>query len=211
MTPITSQPAPATFARLVGTPGSTFLSRVSKPTSKEWASHDYWNRMAWDVYSLYGGVCSYFCHFIPTDTGGRSVDHFAPKSKYPHLAYDWTNYRLSSATANGRKSDHEDVVDPFLVQLGWFVLDFPAMVVRPGDNLGAATLSIVESSITRLQLNSDETCIKGRFRWLVQYCELAVHDEPRAFAILLRDAPFIARELDRQSLRGGAIIARVTF
>ncbi len=36
--------------------------------------------------------CSY-CGIFPLkqDVGGRSIDHFKPKSKYPNLAFEWTN------------------------------------------------------------------------------------------------------------------------
>lgn len=32
------------------------------------------------------------------------VEHFRPKNDYPWLAFDWTNYRLSGAKPNGKKS-----------------------------------------------------------------------------------------------------------
>ena len=53
-------------------------------------------------------------YWIPPVTGGRSVEHFAPKKKHRDFAYEWDNHRLVCSVMNSRKRDFEDVLDPLL-------------------------------------------------------------------------------------------------
>jgi hypothetical protein len=90
---------------------------------------------------------------------------------------------------------HEDVLDPFLLHDGWFVIDFPSMLVRPDSNLAHADRQAVRATIDRLGLNDEGTCLKSRVKWLRDYCS---HDI--SFDHLRRNAPFIVAELERQEL-----------
>jgi hypothetical protein len=148
-----------------------------------------------ELHDAYGGICAYSCHWIPYDTGADTVEHFRPKDTYPGDAYEWSNYRLVCATLNGRKGIHEDVLDPFLIEEGWFTIDFPSMLVKPRADLEPADRLRVHTSIDRLSLNDEGTCLKSRVRWMTDYC---THDI--TFEYLRRNAPFIAAELERQGL-----------
>ena len=186
---------PERFNSRVRRRGLRFIRSNKEPTAKEWRTHAYWREVAPELYRTYGGVCAYSCHWIPSDTGANTVEHFRPKDLYPRKAYDWSNYRLVCSTLNGRKGKYEDVLDPFLIQDGWFVIDFPSMLVKPHSDLSPSRRKKVEATITRLGLNDEGTCLKSRVKWLKDYCS---KDIP--FSYLRSNAPFIVAELERQGL-----------
>ena len=111
------------------------------------------------------------------------------------IANVWSNFRLMCGTLNGRKGDYEDVIDPFRVANGTFALDFPSLFVKPAPNLSRHMANRVSATIARLQLNDEGTCIKARERYVKQYCQGLID-----FALVEREAPFIAFELTRQGL-----------
>ncbi len=192
---IEPQPEPNDFEILVRRPGRQFLRRIPNPKSREWRSHSYWRNVSGELRSAYNGICAYTCHWIPTDTGAGTVEHFKPKSKHPQDAYEWDNYRLVCSMLNGRKGNHEDVLDPFTIQDGWFVLDFPSLLVKPAPDLDDDLRAKVIATRKRLKLNDDESCVEARLQWVRDYCEGNIsHDHLR------KHAPFIARQIEQQGL-----------
>lgn len=91
-----------------------------------------------------------------------SVDHFVPKSRRPDLAYEWSNYRLALPQVNSYKGDSTDVIDPFVVHEGWFVLDFPSCLVRPALALPSATTEQIEKTVQVLKLNDADHFVQER-------------------------------------------------
>ena len=196
------QPEPDDFDVRVRKRGKAFLARVPHPTPKEWANHDYWVDILGELHSRYTRICAYSCLRIPY-VDGRSVDHFHPKAKYPGSAYEWDNYRLVFSTLNGRKGTYEDVLDPFEVEDGWFMIEFPSLLVRPSPTLTPGLRSKVINTCKHLGLNEEDTCLRERYDYVRLYCRnLASSDEGIPWATLVSWAPFLARELDRQGLRG---------
>lgn len=195
---VTLAAEPQDFEQKVREPGRKFLALTPKPTSKQWAAHRYWRHVLPSLHDSYRGICAYSCHWIPYDTGADTVEHFRPKDKHPQLAYDWMNYRFVCATLNGRKGIEEDVLDPFDVTDGWFALQFPSMLVVPGDDIEIDVLASVRRTIDRLRLNDEGTCLKSRVKWVSDYANGGI-----TFDHLVRHAPFIGRELERQDLVDG--------
>jgi hypothetical protein len=193
--PIKIQPAPVDFEAKVKEPGEAFLAKNPKPNSRDWSRHSYWRRSIEDLYRSYNCICAYSCHWIPPDTGAKTVEHFKPKGKYPAEAFHWENYRLVCSTLNGRKSDYEDVLDPFTLEEGWFILDFPSLLVHPSDALSKNDTQRVRTTIKRLGLNDEGTCLQARVSWVESYIQM-----PLPFPYLEQNAPFIAYELKRQGL-----------
>jgi hypothetical protein len=146
--------------------------------------------------TAYKGICAYTCHWIPPDTGFSSVDHFEARDANPSRAYDWTNLHLVCGRLNGRKSHYSDVIDPFRAENFWFALDFPSMLLKPRDGLPPVIEQNVLSTIQRLKLNDDDTCVQARLAWVLDFCD----DPGLPFPLLRKYAPFIARELVRQGL-----------
>ncbi len=192
---VVPQSPPDDFETLVRQPGQEFLSQIPNPTSKQLSNRPYWRRVGGALHAAYGGICAYSCHWIPYDTGAETVEHFKPKTKYPQRAYEWANYRLVCSTLNGRKGDHEDVLDPFKIQDSWFVLEFPSLLVKPGPDLDAEIRAKVIATRKRLKLNDDESCVKARMRYVRDYCQGRI-----TFDFLRDDAPFIARQIEQQGL-----------
>ncbi len=192
------RPEPNDFARLVRNPGRRFLRITPRPSTAQWQTHSYWRRILSDLHDAYSGICAYSCHWIPYDTGADTVEHFLPKRNYPDRAYEWSNYRLVCATLNGRKRDSENVIDPFVIENEWFVLDFPSLIVKLGPGVPDDLAQAARNTIDLLGLNDEGTCLKSRLKWVEWYC---LDEIP--FAHLQRCAPFIAFELERQGLVDG--------
>jgi hypothetical protein len=189
------QPEPQDFDTLVRVPGETFLKKHPNPTTRQWKSRAYWRRILPDLHNAYKGICAYSCHWIPYDTGHDTVEHFQPKAVVPTQAYEWNNYRLVCGTLNGRKGT-DNVLDPFGIQDGWFILDFPSLLVKPGQNLTTSIRQEILQTIERLGLNDEGTCLRARARYVKCFCTGVF-----PFQHLIEEAPFIAREIQRQNLR----------
>lgn len=188
MIPVSPQPEPPTFDEWVRRPGLDALASGVEDLP------DYWRRCLGDLYEAYKGICAYICIYIPPVTGGRTVEHFAPKSKVRELAYEWRNYRLVCSVMNSRKRDFEDVLDPFEIGDGWFILDLIFMQVLPRPSLDPETTAQVERTIARLRLNDPE-CIKARRLYYDPFVQGDL-----SLDLLTRWSPFVAQEVRRQAI-----------
>jgi len=154
---VTRRPKPNVFDERVRKPGKKYLKQNPHPSSAQFKTHAYWTRIEQELRGAYGGICAYMGNYVFPCTGNQNVEHFKPKSKYPHLSYDWNNYRFVCSRLNGGKGDYTDVVDPFTLTDGWFILEFSTLMVKPCPNLTPAQRKKVDATISRLQLNDDET------------------------------------------------------
>ncbi len=118
------------------------------------------------------------------------MDHMVPKSKAWDKVYEWSNYRLACTRLNARKSNYEDVLDPFDIQDGWFHLELVGFQVVPNPDLEDPIRLSVEQTIERLGLN--EFC-RERAERAEDYWARDV-----TLKILTAESPFVARELRRQ-------------
>lgn len=188
------QPEPANFNERVRQRGRRFLAKNPNPTQEQWRTHSYWTEVGMELHGAYGGICAYSCHWIALDTGWRQVEHFLPKSIFPSLGYEWSNYRLVCGVLNGRKGSQQ-VLDPFKIQNGWFILDFPSLLVKPNLDLEPNLVEEIRRTTEALKLNDEGTCVKSRSKYVENYCRGFTD-----FEYLRQDAPFIAFELSRQGL-----------
>ena len=192
MIPVPRQPEPNDFDRLVRKPGMEFLRTTPIPSNKDWKHNRYWKDASAELYTAYKGICSYSGEWISRP---GSVDHFIPKRRNPKLAYEWDNYRLSSPKLNNYKGDKEGIADPFVIRSGWFTLDFPSCLIKPGIGLSSAEKRLVQYTIDVLKLNDDDDLVQNRCNILVYY---ALDDV--SFKYLRDHYPFIAAELERQGI-----------
>jgi uncharacterized protein (TIGR02646 family) len=193
--PVTQQPEPASFEATVRRRGKAFLVRFpppKKPTADQFRKHQYWRDVLPELRSSYREICAYCACWIPFDQG--SVDHFEPKSSSPTLAYEWANYRLAQEKLNNNKGNSTDVLDPFHIQPGWFVLDAATFFVKANGGLPQDVTDAVNRTIATLQLNSN-SLVKLRYTVLKEYS-----DGHWDFDFMERRYPFIAAELARQNL-----------
>lgn len=196
MIPVIPKLEPQGFDTNVRQRGQKFLATNPKPSSKEFKSNSYWKSAIDDLYAAYGGICAYTCMYFHRP---GSVDHFLPKSRYPHLAYEWTNFRLATHRVNLHKGDSTDVVDPFIVQPGWFVLDFPSCLIHPGDGLSAVVAEQVENTIQVLKLNKDDVFVQERCDLMLEFAEGHVDLD-----FLSKRYPLLAAEIVRQGVQNTA-------
>ena len=188
---VTPSPEPSNFDQNVRQPGRQFLGTNPAPNSKEFGRHNYWRRAAADLHRAYRGVCAYTSMYILPAPG--TVDHFQPKSAYPALAYEWSNYRLALQKVNGYKDSAVDLIDPFTIELGWFTLEFPGCLVKPGIGLASAVADKVARTIDVLKLNADDTFVQKRCDILMELVEGRV-----TLDFLWARYPFLASEVVRQ-------------
>lgn len=190
--PVAPKPEPASFNAKVRTPGQAFLASVPTPMAKQFKKKQFWKAALPDMKTAYNSVCAYSSFWMP---GNCSVDHFHPKSARPDLAYEWTNYRLAHDKINMNKADSTDVLDPFTIQAGWFVLDVATLWVRPEPALQATLKAAVQKTIDVLKLNEDQW-VQMRFAIFTSYL-----NKELALSYLQRTYPFIAAEIQRQGIQ----------
>lgn len=189
---VAKRPEPTNFDKNVRQPGKKYLSSVKVP---KFEKANFWKFAASDLHEAYDKVCSYSCFYL-TNWGGCSIDHFLPKSRYPAQAYEWSNYRLANQRINSYKGNSEEVLDPFVIQDGWFVLDFPSCLVKPGEGLDAKTLQKVTKTIDILRLNRDDNFVQERCDLMTSFADGEV-----TLAFMQKRCPFLAKEITRQNLQ----------
>jgi hypothetical protein len=183
------KPEPPDFDEKVRQPGLRAQKEIPPKAPPLWRGECL--RQLWEAYE---GICSYLCIFIQPGIGDRSVDHFVPRSRRPELLYEWSNYRLACSLMNSRKRQFEDVLDPFEVEDGWFVLDLSFLQVLPNPDLDEETRRRVQATIDRLDLNDSE-CLQARANDYDAYLRNEL-----SLDLLKRWSPFVAREMRRQGL-----------
>lgn len=150
----------------------------------------YWTRALPQLMQAYHEVCAYSCSRIHGITGARTVDHFIPRKDDRKLAYEWSNFRLSCAKMNAKKGTHR-VIDPFDPIDGWFELELVFFQMKPGTGLDDGKRAEVLRTIKKLDLKNqsllDTRAIHAEGYWQGHY----------SFEHLVRESPFVARELRR--------------
>jgi len=178
-------PPPKTFEKKVREPGLAFLKERKGDEPLE----PHWTKALDDLMSAYHEICAYSCFRIHPITGARSTDHFAAKSLDAELAYEWSNYRLCCSRLNSRKRAFDDVLDPFLIQTGWFQLELVGFQVLPDPELPEVRKREVQDTIDRLGLNDFRSEREA-------HAEDYWHEEI-SLKVLRRESPFVAEELRR--------------
>jgi hypothetical protein len=105
---------------------------------------------------------------------------------------------------NSRKGEYEDLLDPFLVQNGWFVIEFPTLIVKPAMGLQKRLRDRVIKTRDVLGLNDEDTCLIMRQQFVTDYCRGEI-----SFTHLEKRAPFLAMEMKKQGLDKLAAIRKV--
>lgn len=93
---------------------------------------------------------------------------------------------------NSRKGDSLEVLDPFQIPNGWFILELLFLQVLPNPALSEARRGQIQATIDRLRLN-DKTCVRIRASYYNEYLGGQL-----SFPQLEKWSPFVAMELKRQ-------------
>lgn len=150
----------------------------------------YWTEAIDDLMERYNQICAYSCFRIHPVTGGRSVDHMAPKSRTWNRVYEWDNYRLACSRLNARKRDFSNVLDPCEILDGWFQLELVGFQVIPNGRLNRKVRERIQETIERLGLDDFR---HDRERDAENYWRGEI-----SLRILTEESPFVAKELRRQ-------------
>jgi len=207
MIPVAPQPAPADFDLKVKQKGMSFLAMYPHATAKMIQNNRLWKNAVDDIFRLYNGYCAYSAYLVPS----LEIDHYIPIAKIVedgerHRAYEWDNFRPASGPMNREKGDSNEIIDPFIIESGWFIIDFKTinLKIERGKNVPEKYGPWVDSTIRRLKLNNKFNYIEYRCKMLGTYCE-SCEKYPESIAAnfenLLMIAPFIAHELQRQNLK----------
>lgn len=191
------RPVPAEFSRSGGAPfgrvriqdGSRLAEAPEEVPASKFAP--YWREAIPWLLEAYGRMCAFSCFRIHP-AGIPTVDHMVPKSKAWTHAYEWSNYRLAQLRLNAHKADHDTVLDPFEVELGWFAIElvFGQVVPGPATADNPALRARVQATIDQLRLND----LAGeRLRDIQAY-----EDGDVTLRWLSQESPFVASELARQ-------------
>ena len=122
-----------------------------KPTDSYWLSYRA------DLASIFQGLCAYCEEF----TSGE-VDHFQPKSKFPHLVYTWDNWLFACHECNHSKLDSwpaSGYVDPCVRSEidrpeRYFVFDTQTGRIMPIGNLTATSRQKAQKTIDDIGINN---------------------------------------------------------
>lgn len=198
MIPVTAQPEPADFDDKVRQKGLKWLAKknidLDLPAPDRFEFNPIWRDCLDAMYEAYDRVCAYGGFYIERVTGAPTIEHFKPKSKVPRLAYEWSNYRMVCSLLNGRKSDYEDVLDPFSLPPETFYLNLLSGEIYPNPNLDNPARIAALATIKRLKLDGPE-CRKRRVEDFDGFLRDGLPAE-----YLQRRSPFVWYEAHRQNL-----------
>jgi hypothetical protein len=186
---VTPRPEYPGFNAAVRQPGAAFLADCPNPTSHQFRNKNFWSRAAKELHEAYAGVCAYTAMYLPEQ---GSVDHYLPKTSHPHLAYEWSNYRLAGGRINSTKGNLTDVLDPFLIEDDWFHMDIPTCLLKPNPMLERPLRVQISSTINVLGLNRDDRYVQERCNILLEYAQGEI-----GLGFLGRRYPFLAKEVAR--------------
>lgn len=176
--------------------GSAWLSKHKDDPDFQRKLPAYWKGFLVELSKCYKNRCAYSAVFIPTEDG--AIDHFEPKSKYPQLAYEWSNFRFIGPLCNSLKNDRgsDEILDPLLVEDDWFRIILPSLQLTINkDKIPQEYQQLAQNTIKLPHLDHDERFIVTRQAWLSMYQEgnITLHG-------LYRVAPLLAKAIEEQQL-----------
>lgn len=157
-----------------------------------------WTKALPEMGVLYRRTCAYLALYIHHATGRDTVDHFIARDIDRSLAYEWTNLRYASLDVNRLKGVHR-LLDPFEIEDGSLGLNLVTFKVE-----ARVPIPATESEVwtTTLRILNEPTFCEGRRWYHERYFGRKLNDfdpdEPMPYATLVAEAPFVARELQRQ-------------
>jgi hypothetical protein len=199
--PFAPQAEPATFDAVCRIPGNNWLAAnpdyKDRPSPKN-RPRDYWSNFELDLCIAFNGMCGWCAMRIMTK---GEVDHFIPvatlkQTGQDHLAYEWSNFRYIEGWINQKKLN-SSVLDPFVVQDGWFEIALPSLQLLPTHKIPEHHLTLALFTLKRLGLQNHEVIVRYRQNWF----DLYIRNELNLDG-LRKQAPLIAEAVERDLLAG---------
>jgi hypothetical protein len=150
MIPVTNPlPEPATFESNCRTPGNAWLA--ANPTAKSKSFPSYWIHFEDDIAKGF----QFRCGWLGFEITEGDIDHYLSKQKHRNKTYEWSNYRYIAGSVNSSKRTQDaNVLDPFDVQDGWFILGLPDMQLRGTNAIPIRLRDKAKYTIEKLKLNA---------------------------------------------------------
>jgi len=187
MIPFSLQPEPAAFDADVRRKGLAWLQNTPGAAERR-RPHPHWRPCLPDLRTAFRGLCGYAAMRI--DCKG-SVDHFkswnATRATQPELAYEWSNFRFCSTWINAVKKEDAAVLDPFVVQNGWFRIVLPTMELETTAEVPDQYRNLAQQTLDNLHLRDDEDLVDFRREWYEAY-----KSGDATFGLLEEWAPLVA-------------------
>lgn len=181
---------PSTFETMVQNPGEEYLAKNLSARRLP----DFWKHCRNELAIAFNHLCAYSA--MHTQFG--TVDHFFSTSKFPHLAYDWNNYRYADGSMNSRKGNVDQMIlDPFEVEDNWFEIQIPSLQLLPTGKIPPEYIERARFTLERLRLKDDEHIIQIRQEWLNMYKNGLLPIEG-----LRKVAPLVADAVEREKKLG---------
>jgi hypothetical protein len=148
---------------------------------------DLWSPFLPELAEGFAHLCGYAAMLDPT---GGTVDHYLSWKNHRDLAYEWTNFRFVSHVLNASKRTADDaMLDPYVVQRGWFEIILPSLQMRVTDKVPAAHKAAAAFTLKRLKLGDGEKIIRWRRHYYARFQAGQLDlDGLRVFAPLVADA-----------------------
>jgi hypothetical protein len=180
-------PEPAYFEEEIRAPGTGWLAQnpnASRPPAL-------WSRCLPDLAQAFANRCAYAAMY---DSTGGTLDHYRSFKNYPHLAYEWGNYRFASQKMNSCKRNADDkVLDPYEIGDGWFEILLPSLQMSVSNTVPQEHRERAEYTLRRLKLRDGEEMIRWRSGWYQMY-----RSGGMPLDLLRAVAPLIAEAVVRQ-------------
>jgi hypothetical protein len=168
--PVPRRDEPPSFDRDVRQPGREWIAAQIRPINK---LPSYWRACEPDLHDAFGGRCGWAAFSI---TSGQ-VDHFelgqaaCIAAGTPEQAYEWSNYRYVMPELNCRKGRRPAMLDPHVVQPGWFELELPQLHLRMTERVPSEwrELALRTLSSEGLDLARGAKLMRVRRRYLQHY------------------------------------------
>ncbi len=170
--------------------------RYSNNPGKSQPRDSYWRKFRQELRTAFLGKCGY-CERICAETsesGSRAptVDHFKPKSQFPKLTYEWSNWVFCCDRCNSRKADQwpsSGLVDPCapcIPERLKLYFDYSARTgeIVPKGGLAEPDRIKAQNTISSLGLNNRDLR-KSRQRWIARFQDaLSQHDESQLLSVV---------------------------
>lgn len=139
----------------------------------------------------------HLCGYSAMHLEDGTVDHYQSCATHRALAYEWTNYRFTSARMNSIKGTADDrVLDPFEVGDDWFDILLPSLQMVPTARVPAEHRERVAFTLRRLGLRDGEGILRRRRAWYEQFLAGALSLDG-----LRQHAPLVALAVDKRLSR----------
>lgn len=120
-----------------------------------------------------------FCECKPAEGGNIEVEHFRPKSIYPLLTFEWTNFLPCCSKCNTTKSNHDTATSPIINPYDTdpeLILYYEDIRIKPRDENALAKNTIAVCGLNSVRLMRPRGDILSSLHDFAEAIENAIED-----------------------------------